>query len=130
VKRLLVVGILVVIAAFAVDAIGDATQTRADERDTSRQTEVTFHLKSRNYRQSLDTAAQALYGSCSATVPGDLVDPGVQAVGDGTYKFAVTPTLGEHGRERLLGCINDLSIDRVKSNIESIDDVPREVAAG
>ncbi len=35
----------------------------------------------------------------------------------------MTPSLGDHGKERLLGCLNDLSIDRLKSNVESVDQV-------
>jgi hypothetical protein len=52
------------------------------------------------------------------------------AVGPGTYRFAVAPSLGEHGRERLLGCLNDLSIDRVKSHVDSVQDVPRGATVG
>jgi len=41
-------------------------------------------LADRSYRQSLDTAAAVLWGSCAATVGGDLVDPGIEPLGDGT----------------------------------------------
>ena len=74
-KRLLVLGVLLIIGAFVVDAIGDATQTRDDERHNDKQTEVVFHVEGKNFRQSLDTAAQALWGKCAATVGGHLVEP-------------------------------------------------------
>lgn len=123
-KRAIVYLVLIVGGVFGVKAMGDATQTRVDERHDDMKTEVVVHLEGKNYRQSLDTAAFALWGSCSATVGGDLVDPGIEPLGDGTYRFAMTPSLGHHGKERLLGCLRDLGIDRVKSNVESVNDVP------
>jgi hypothetical protein len=129
-KRIIILGLVLIVGAFVVDWIGDATQTRPDERDSSRQTEIVIDVQSQHYKQSLDTAAMALYASCSATVPGHLVGPGIEAVGGDKYRFAVAPTLGEHGKERLLGCLNDLSIDRVKSHVDSVQDVPREATVG
>jgi hypothetical protein len=130
VKRVMMLGALLVVGAFVVDALGDATQTRDDDREHDMQTEVVIHVEGRHYRQSLATAALTLWGSCSATVAGDLVRPGIESVGRGDYRFAMTPSLGEHGKERLLGCLNDISIDRVKSNVESVHDVPLRVAVG
>jgi len=124
VKRALVSAVLVAGGAFGVNALGDSTQTRVDERRDDAKTEVVVHIEGRNYRQSLDTAAYALWGSCAATVGGDLVEPGVEPLGDGDYRFAITPSLGRHGKERLLGCLRDLSIDRVKSSVASVTDTP------
>ena len=129
-KKTIVLGLLLVVGVLVVKALGDATQTRDDERHKDRQTEVVIQIKTERYRQSPDTAAQALWGSCTATVDGKLVQPGLVREGDGVYRFAVTPSLGEHGKERLRGCLNDLSIDRVKSNVESVDDVPLTAAIG
>ncbi len=109
---------LVAAMVFGVKAIGDATQTRPDQRHADRTTEVVVRLEGRNYHQSLDTAAHALWGSCAATVAGALVDPGIQRIGDGVYRFAITPSLGRHGEERLLGCLRDLTVDRLKSSVE------------
>ena len=54
---------------------------------------------------------------------------GIEPIGPGDYRFAMTPSLGDHGKERLLGCMNDLSIDRLRSNVESVEDVPLGAAA-
>ena len=122
-KRLLVAVAVAAVAFFAVGAIGDATQTRPDERHHDLKTEVVVHIEGKNYRQNIDTAAYALWASCSATVAGDLVEPGIEPLGDGDYRFAMTPSLGHHGKERLLGCLRDLTVDRLKSNVESVQDV-------
>jgi hypothetical protein len=128
-KRMLILIVLVAVGVLVVDQLGDATQTRDDERSSDRKTQVVIHIEGKHYRQSLDTAAQALYASCTATVGGELVDPGIEKVGDGEYRFAMTPSLGEHGKERLLGCLNDLGIDRLKSNVQSVEELPLRVAA-
>lgn len=128
-KKLLVLGVLIIIGAFVVDAIGDATQTRDDVRHTDQATQIVFHVEGKHFRQSLDTAAFALFGKCAATVGGHVVEPGIEPVGPGDYRFAMTPTLGDHGKERLLGCMNDLSVDRLRSNVESVNDVPLGTAA-
>jgi hypothetical protein len=128
-KRMMVFVVLIVAGAFGIKVIGDATQTRPDERHGDRKTTVVIHLEGKHYRQSLDVAAQALYGKCAATVAGDLVDPGIERLRPGRYRFAMTPSLGDHGKERLLGCINDLSIERLRSNVESVEELPIEAAA-
>jgi hypothetical protein len=126
---MVVLAVVLVGGFFAVGAIGDATQTRPDERHDDQKTEVVIHIEGKNYRQSLDTGAQALFASCAATVGGDLVEPGIESIGAGDYRFAMTPSLGEHGKERLLGCLNDLSVDRLRSNVESVGDMPLASAA-
>lgn len=123
-RRMLVVGALVTAGFFGIDAMADATQTRADERHADLQTEVVIHVEGKGYKQSLDTAAWALWASCSATVEGTLLDPGIEALGDGDFRFAVAPSIGHHGKERLLGCLRDLTVDRLKSSVTLVRDVP------
>lgn len=118
-RKVVVVFALALAVVFGVRAIGDATQTRPDRRDVDRTTEVVVRLEGRNYAQSLDTAALALWGSCSSTVGGHLVAPGIQRIDDGVYRFSITPSLGHHGRQRLLGCLSDLTVDRVRSSVVS-----------
>lgn len=121
-KRLVLIGTVAVGAWFSVGAIGDATQTRADERHADRRTEVVVHVEGRRYRQSLDVAAAALYSACTATVDGRIVEPGIVDLGGGDYSFAITPSLGRHGRERLLGCLRDLTVERVRSHVVSVEE--------
>lgn len=128
-KRLLLIGAIAVGAWFSIGAIGDATQTREDVRHADRATEVVIHVEGLRYRQSLDVAANALYSTCTATVSGRLVEPGIVDLGGGDYSFAMTPSLGHHGKERLLGCLRDLTIERVKSSVVSIEEIAYRPAA-
>jgi hypothetical protein len=124
-RTFLVGGAVATAAIFGVDGLADATQTRADERHADLQTEVVVHVEGKRYQQSLDTAAWALWASCAATVPGELVGGRIEPLGAGDYAFAITPSIGHHGKERLLGCLRDLTIDRLKSSVVSVRDVPR-----
>jgi hypothetical protein len=126
VKRFLLAGALIAVAVYAVGAIGDATQTRADVRHAHLQTEVVFHLEGKVYKPGLDTGAYTLWGTCAATVSGELVGPGIEPIGDGSYRAVVRPSLGAHDKERLLGCLNDLTLERVRSHVESVRELPVE----
>jgi hypothetical protein len=59
---------------------------------------------------------------CSATVGGDV--SGVPApAGDaiaGAYTVSISPAIGENGRKRLVGCLEDATLDRVVGHVRSI----------
>lgn len=123
-RRVLLTGAVATAAFFGVGALADATQTRADQRDVDLKTEVVVHVQGKNYRQSMETAAWALWASCAATVEGELVEPGIEPLGGDDFRFAITPSIGHHGKERLLGCLRDLTVDRLKSHVVSARDIP------
>ncbi|HEX5616102.1 MAG TPA: hypothetical protein VFZ83_13200 [Acidimicrobiia bacterium] len=125
-RKLLSVAAIGVAGWFGVGALGDATQTRPDERHDDVRTEVVISVESKGYRQDLTTGAYALWATCSATVDGSLVEPGIVAVDgvEGTYRFAIRPSIGEYGRERLTGCLRDLTVERLRSSVVSVTDVP------
>jgi hypothetical protein len=37
--------------------------------------------------------------------------------------LAVEPALGEHARRRLVGCLEDATVDLVRANVEAVTDV-------
>ena len=124
-RRLLSVAAIGVAGFFGVGALGDATQTRPDERHDDVRTEVVLELEGKGYRQDLATGALALWATCSATVDGTLVEPGIVEDGDdGTFRFAIRPSIGRYGKERLLGCLNDLTVERLRADVVSVTDVP------
>jgi hypothetical protein len=123
-QRLGIAGALLLLASIGIDELADATQTRPDQRNAERRTEVVVRVEGRNYRQSLQIGATALFASCSATVTGTLTEPGILQLGDRQFQFSLTPALGKHGRERLTGCLNDLTIERLRGNVVSIVDKP------
>jgi hypothetical protein len=120
-RNAIAIGVLVAGGWFAVDKLADATQTRPDHRPAGSRTEIVFAVETKRYRQSTETAAQALWGTCSTTVSSSLVS-GVEALGGGDFRIVLTPALGKHARERVLGCLDDLTLDRVRSRVESVRD--------
>jgi hypothetical protein len=72
-------------------------------------------------RGPVDTAAAALVGACAWVVPDHtvtLVGPGDH---DGRYVVDVAPALERHGRRKLVGCLEDGTLDRVWGDVRTID---------
>jgi len=113
---------VVVVGALALDRLGDATQTRPDRPVDATRTEVVVRLETNRYRQSAQTAASALWGACASTVPVDLVDDRPEQLDAEHFRYVVEPALGRYRRERLLGCMNDLTLDRVRAEVVRVTD--------
>jgi hypothetical protein len=117
-----VVLLLAVLAAAAVDALGDRTQNRPDTPTPGTATRVVFDVDTYDAEQPLGQSARALWYVCAQTIPNQVVSVDVGA--GGTATAVVSPQLGEHGRKRIEGCLKDATIDRVRGDVLSIEDVP------
>ena len=96
----------------------EATQNRPDVRVPGSVTTVDFTVSTNGYHRGDAGAATALWAVCSATV-GGRVSPVPEAHGDG-WRVTVEPAIGEHGENRLVGCIEDVTLDRVLGNVTSL----------
>jgi hypothetical protein len=121
VRAALVVLLLAVFAAAAVDALGDRAQNRPDSLIPGTSTRVVFDVDTYDAEQPLDQSARALWYTCAQTVPNQIVSLDVDGAGTGTA--VVTPSLGDHGRKRIEGCLKDATIDRVRGDVLSIETV-------
>jgi hypothetical protein len=118
---------LAVLAAAVVGSLGvlglaEVTQNRPDAAAAGTTTVVSYSVATRDYQRGDDAAAQALWAVCSATVSGEVSVP---AAGNGTdddYRVTISPAIGEHGRKRLVGCLEDATLDRVMGHVRSISD--------
>jgi hypothetical protein len=119
VKRAVVILVLALIGAVAVDMIGDATQTRPDVVRPGSTSEVVFSLRTKMDRDRQMTA-NALWGACQGTVDSRVVDPGVVRLDESRFRITLAPELGHHARTRLTGCIEDATLDRVIANVHRI----------
>lgn len=116
--------VLVLLAAsvLAVDALGDLTQSRADHVAPDSRSEIVLSITTRDYRQPAETAAEALWSACAGTTNRRLVeDPGIVDIGGGRVRFSVTPALGQHAHRKLVGCLEDATIERVLGDVESVE---------
>jgi hypothetical protein len=124
VRAALVILLLAVFAAAAVDALGDRAQNRPDALVAGTTTRVVFDVDTYDAEQPLDQSARALWYTCAQTIPNQIVSLDVDGAGTGTA--VVTPALGDHGRKRIEGCLKDATIDRVRGDVLSIETVGAE----
>ena len=93
----------------------EATQNRPDVTVDGSVTTVEFTVDTHGFRRGEPAAATALWAVCAGTVNGD-VSP-VPEQGDGTWLVTISPAIGEHGENRLVGCLQDVTIDRVRGDV-------------
>lgn len=121
-RRYLVAAVLMVAGVAAVDELGDLFQTRADHVDPDSRSEVVLQVDERRYKHSLDHGAQALVVACAGSVANRVLDdPGVVEIGPGRYRFLVEPSLGRHNRVKLIGCLEDATIDHLRGDVVSVE---------
>jgi len=111
--------VLAVVTGLGIFGLAELTQNRPDPVDPSSSTIVTFDVATRGYRGGDDSAANALWAVCSATVPGDVTAVAPAAASD-DYEVTITPAIGENGRKRLLGCLEDGTLDRVMGHVSDM----------
>jgi hypothetical protein len=118
VKRVL--GLLIGAAALvgAIVVLMDATQNRPDEVRAGSMTTVTFEVDTRDVQRGEPAAANALWAVCAGTVGGDVSLP--VEVGD-AWQVTIEPAIGEHGENRLVGCLEDVTIDRVMGHVVALE---------
>lgn len=114
------VATLALVGALGTAVVGlmEATQNRPDNRVPGSVTTVDFTVSTNGYRRGDAAAAAALWVVCSATVSGT-VSPAPVAHGDG-WRVTIEPAIGEHGENRLVGCIEDVTLDRVIGNVTAL----------
>ena len=123
-RRLLLLG-LVVAPVFGIDWLADLTQNRPDRNIPGSRSEVVFDVTVRHHFDpgKLPTA-QGLWGACQHTAFRRLVPPGMVEVGEGRFRVVTEPALGDNAWRRLKGCLEDVTVDRVKADIVSKRDFP------
>jgi hypothetical protein len=129
-KRALVVLALVAAVAIAVDFLGDMTQTRPDEIDEDAVTEVIMRVDEDRFGFGRDAAANALWSVCWAMTSSRMEGDGrLEPLGDGRYRAVLRPAVGHHDERQLVGCLEDLTVDRVLADVETFRTYPVSAAA-
>ena len=117
-KRAAIVVALVVALAVIVDQLGDLTQSRPDHVRNDTATEIVLAVDEDRFAPGQDAAAAALWGVCAAQTRSHVADA-LAPTGDGRYRVVLEPAVGDHERRKLVGCLEDLTIDRVLGDVES-----------
>lgn len=123
-KRVVIIAIGAVIAVYGILALADATQNRPDRIDPDSTSRIVIEVRTRDFDTTL--AAQGLFSACHQTVEHMKAEGPVSAVAgeSDTFALVVRPSLGEHSRRRLEGCLEDGTIDRVRANVLAIENLP------
>jgi hypothetical protein len=117
-KRLIAYVALAAALFIGVQVMMDATQNRPDNPAPGSSSTIEFSVATRGFQRGEPAAADALWAVCSATISGD-VSSRPEPAGD-TFRVTVTPAIGHHGEQRLVGCLEDLTIDRVLGHVTEI----------
>lgn len=124
-SRRLAIGAVVAVAGVGgIDALADLTQTRPDPHRPNSRSEVILEVRTRDPKASKHFAAEALWGACQSTARRTVIEPGMEAVGENRFRIVVQPALGRHARDRLTGCLQDLTIERILGTVISMREIP------
>ena len=110
--------VLMVTGVVGVNGLADLTQNRPDPVVDGSATVVTFDVGTRDYNGTDAEAAHALWAVCAATVSGETTGPTATDTGD--FTVSISPAIGTNGRKRLLGCLQDGTLDRIQGHVESV----------
>jgi len=108
----------------SVHVLREATQNRPDPVIEGSVTTVDFSVATHRYPRGEGAAATTLWAVCSSTVGGE-VSPSPEATGADRWRVTIRPAVGDHGEQRLVGCLEDVTIDRVVGHVVALrHDVP------
>jgi hypothetical protein len=120
-RRVLLVAALAgvgVLAVVGIGALADATQNRRDPPpDPNSTSQVVFEVDAQRYPGSIDPGT-TLWTACQGTIHHETLD--VAEIDDGRYQATVRPELGKHARRRLVGCLEDATVDRLNGHVVTI----------
>jgi len=125
VQALVVLGLSVGVAA-GIDALGDLTQTRPHVAVAGTRTTMVVRIETNARPRSPLEAAQRLWETCRGRIAGRLAPSGIVQVGPGTMRIDVIPSLGLHQTRRFRGCFEDMTLDKVRADVISINHLSLE----
>ena len=117
-KRLVRWVLAVAAVAAAIVGMAELTQNRPDVARAGSRTTISFTVSTRDVQRGESAAAGALWAVCAGTVGGE-VSPAPSPSG-AAWKVTIEPAIGEHGENRLVGCLEDVTIDRVIGDVVAI----------
>lgn len=115
-RALAVAGVAVALAG-GVSGLADATQSRPDPRSADG-TDVVVSVRTRASLDA-DLAVASLWAACQPTVRATRLTA-LSPLGHGRYRLELSPGVGDHGRRRLVGCLEDATIERVVAHVEEV----------
>jgi len=110
---------LLVVAVLGVIALADATQNRPDVVQAGSTSRLTFAVENRDGPAGIGEA-QALWAVCHRTARSLDVTGPMASLGAGRYRLEVTPAVGHNARKRLVGCLEDMTLDGLLGRVTAL----------
>ncbi|MDT0569585.1 hypothetical protein RM704_19260 [Streptomyces sp. DSM 3412] len=129
VARLLTASVGVGLLVSLVVGLADLTQTRKEERNGAEATSVLVRVDVRGVptsaeRQSM--AASQAWERCRNSTSVPLRRTTLGELGEGLFAGVVRPSLTDHDRLRLRGCLEDADVDRAHLTVVAIGDADQQ----
>jgi len=124
-KRVIAYLALAVATVVGIGVLMNATQNRPDDPPPGSSSMLAFTVSTRDFPGGEQTAARTLMAVCAATVSDAIITVPAQAgeaddAADRAWRVTIKPALGEHGRKRLEGCLEDVTLDRVIGHVTDV----------
>jgi hypothetical protein len=117
--------VVAIVLGFAVDFLGDLTQSRPDPVHAAEVSEVILSVDQDRFGGGQDAAADALWAVCSAQTTSRMaLTDRLQSLGDGRYRAVLQPAVGDNDERQLVGCLEDLTVERVLGDVKSFRTLP------
>ncbi|MFM7069206.1 MAG: hypothetical protein ACKOYM_07070, partial [Actinomycetes bacterium] len=96
------------------------TQNRADLATGMGSTTVVLQIQQRRSTRSVDEVATALWIACRSRLPSDVALVSVQVGRQDRVHVLLNRATGEFARRRLVGCMEDATLDRVQATVLNV----------
>jgi hypothetical protein len=124
-RRAAAVVVLVVLGTVAVAALSELTQSRPDTPNRAADSELVIAVDENRFRGGADGAAAALWAVCVGQTNSRPPEGGALVeIDEGRYRAVLRPAVGDGERRKLVGCLEDFTIERVRGNVQSFREVP------
>lgn len=117
--------LLVVLLAVPAAVLGlrHAFQYDTDDLDPARESVIRVDVDTKRHAPR-DIDVQALWGACAGPLTAEQLDGVAAPVAGHFLEFVVRPALGKDQRSRVAGCLNDLTVERLRTTGVTITDRP------
>ena len=119
-------GLGLVVGALGVLALREATLSTHEPVDPATRLELVVRARTEGGEddQSLHEMVEALLLTCRLEVVADIAGPIIDE-GAGRFRATLEPNLDRTNRRQLRGCIEDFTIDHVRTDVVSFTDLRR-----
>jgi hypothetical protein len=112
------------LGALTIDWLGDALQTRPDQRRSDVATSIELELRGARSLVRPEELAATLWGTCSHVLHSANGPTTIDHVGPARVELLVGNDIGEHAEARLRGCLQDAVVDRVQARVVRWEAIP------